>query len=95
MYAVTLGALLPGAIAGWKRMDRSFRATGLVIVAATVGSNLAISLSGEVRNIVPAFIPLVVVNLKCLELFFKDSGIAPRITNQREADLPPLPRAQA
>jgi hypothetical protein len=64
MYAVTLGVLVPGAIAGWKQMDRSFRATGLVIAAATLGSNLAVSLFWEERNIVPLFIPMAVVNLR-------------------------------
>jgi hypothetical protein len=64
MYAVTLGALIPGAIAGWKLMDKSFRATCVVIAAATLGSNIAISLFWEERNIVPLFIPLAVVNMK-------------------------------
>jgi hypothetical protein len=66
MYAVTLGALVPGAIAGWKHMDKAFRATCIVIAVATLGANLAVSLFWEERNIVPLFIPLAVINLKYL-----------------------------
>lgn len=66
-YAVTLGVLIPGAVAGWKLMDKPFRATCLVIVVATLGSNLAVSLFWEVRNIVPALIPLAIVNLRYAE----------------------------
>jgi hypothetical protein len=67
MFAVTLGALLPGTIAGWRLMDGPFRATCATLAAATLGSNLAIGLFWEERNIVPAFIPLAVVNLRYLQ----------------------------
>ena len=67
MYAVTLGALLPGAIAGWRLVDRPFRATCITLAVATLGSNLTIGLFKEERNIIPAFIPLAVVNLKYLQ----------------------------
>ena len=79
MYAVTLGALLPGAVAGWRLMDGSFRATCITIAVATLGSNLAFSLFWEERNIVPAFIPLAVVNLKYLQtrLRRENDGLKP------------------
>jgi hypothetical protein len=64
MYAVTLGALIPGTVAGWRLMDKSFRATCIVIAAATLGSNIAFSLFWEERNVVPLFIPLAIVNMK-------------------------------
>lgn len=66
-YLVTLGALLPGAVLGWRLMDGSFRITCLLITVAVIVSSLVFSWLGEVRNLLPAFVPLAVVNLKYLE----------------------------
>lgn len=67
MYFVTLGALMPGAIAGWRLVDQAHRAICIIILVATLGTNLFVSLMWEVRNIVPAFIPLAILNFKYIE----------------------------
>lgn len=70
LYLASLGVLLPGAMLGWRLMDRPFRLTCLLVTAALVVSSILYSWLAEVRNLVPAFIPLVVINLRYLESVF-------------------------
>jgi len=67
MYAVTLGLLMPGAAAGWRYFDRGFKATTLIVTVGVVVSSLIFSWLSEVRNLVPAFIPLAVATVKGVE----------------------------
>ncbi|PTX91224.1 hypothetical protein DB354_21570 [Opitutus sp. ER46] len=79
MYAVTIGALLPGAVAGWRHIDAAFRATCVTVVLGTIASNLFISLMWEVRNVVPAFIPLAILNFRYLETVLARGTATPRL----------------
>lgn len=67
MYVATFGALLPGTILGWKYMDRGFKASAIIIVSAMIVSSTVFSWLSEVRNMVPAFVVLAVVNVVYLE----------------------------
>lgn len=67
MYLATLGVLAPGAALGWRLMDRAFQATCIVVTASVLVSSLLFSWLAEVRNLVPAYIPLAIVNLKYVE----------------------------
>ncbi len=68
MFLVTFGLLAPGAILGWKYMDRPFRATTIVITLSVILSSLVFSWLVEVRNNVPAFLPLAIATMKYLEV---------------------------
>lgn len=74
LYLVTLGALLPGTIAGWRLMDRAFQRTTITVVAAVVISSLLFSWLHEVRNLVPAFIVLAIVNARYLSSAWQPPG---------------------
>lgn len=66
-YLLILGVLVPGAVLGWRLMDRAFRWTCLLLVVAMVISSIMFSWMTEVRNLVPAVFPLIVVNIRYLE----------------------------
>lgn len=66
-YLVTFGALLPGTVLGWRLMDRGFQLTCAVLLVSLFVSSLLFSWLTEVRNYVPAFLLLVIVNLRYLE----------------------------
>jgi hypothetical protein len=66
-YLATLGLLAPGAFLGWRLMDPAFKGTLVIVTVSVVVSSLLFSWLAEVRNLVPAFIPLAVVNLKYVE----------------------------
>jgi hypothetical protein len=74
LYLATLGVLLPGAALGWRLMDRAFRSTCLLVTIAVVVSSLLFSWLVEVRNLIPALIPLAIVNLKYVETRWLDKG---------------------
>jgi hypothetical protein len=62
IYFAAYGALLPGAILGWKYMDIPFRLTALFVTAAMLVSSLMFSWMSEMRNSMPAFVLLAVIN---------------------------------
>ena len=70
MYVATFGSLLPGAILGWRYMDRSFQWTAMMIIVTTVVSSVLFSWMSEVRNMTPAYAVLAVVNVVYLERTF-------------------------
>lgn len=74
LYLVSLGALLPGAIAGWRLLDRATRWTAITIVSAMVLSSLLFSWLHEIRNLVPAFIVLAVINARYLAHLFSNAS---------------------
>lgn len=75
LYLVSLGALLPGAIAGWRLVDRALRWTTITLVLAMIGSSLLFSWLHEVRNLMPAFIVLAVINARYLEHLFSGANL--------------------
>jgi hypothetical protein len=66
-YLFALGVLIPGAVLGWRFMPRSYRWTCLLVTAALVVSSAFFSWLNEARNLVPAMILLLIVNMKYLE----------------------------
>lgn len=66
-YLFALGVLIPGAVLGWRFMPRSYRRTCLLVTAALVVSSAFFSWLNEARNLVPAMILLLVINMKYLE----------------------------
>ena len=68
LWLVSLGLFLPGTLLGWRWLEPAFKATALVMTFALVLSSLFFSWLREVRNLVPAFIPLAVASLKYLEV---------------------------
>jgi hypothetical protein len=66
-YVFTLGLLLPGAVIGWRLMDRRFQFTCIVLTSALIISSALFSWLQEVRNLVPALIMLLVINVKLME----------------------------
>lgn len=75
MYLATFGALLPGAILGWKYLDRPFRRTATTVVVATLGSSILFSWLSEVRNMMPAFIVLAIANMVYLQKRLPDLSV--------------------
>ena len=75
-YGCTLGVVLPGAILGWKLMSRSFQGTTLLLTAALVVSSALFSWLNEVRNLMPALVLLLIINVRYLEhrYFRPDTG---------------------
>lgn len=71
LYLLTIGILVPGAVLGWRLMDRPFQWTCVLLVLAMVGSSALFSWMTEVRNLVPALFPLIVVNLRYAEEVFR------------------------
>lgn len=70
LYLASFGSLLPGTLLGWKLMDRSFHYVCLLVVLSVIVSSVFFSWLAEVRNMVPAFIVLAVVNMRYLESVF-------------------------
>ncbi|PTX92580.1 hypothetical protein [Opitutus sp. ER46] len=61
-FAISL-ALVPGAILGWKYLDREFQLTTTLTIIALVVSSLMFSWLSEIRNLMPAFMLLAIVNM--------------------------------
>lgn len=74
MYIASFGSILPGAIFGWRYMDRGFQWTAVTVVTTTIVSSVLFSWMSEVRNMTPAYAVLAVVNVVYLERTF-----APRL----------------
>lgn len=70
MYVAIAASLVPGAILGWKAMDRGFRWSFWVILAGTLLSSTVFSWLSEIRNMMPAFVMLAVVNAAWLHRKF-------------------------
>ena len=70
-YVFSLGIFVPGAVWGWKWMDRSFRLTCLVVTAGVVISSAMFSWLTEVRNLVPAVVMFAIVNVKAVERYLQ------------------------
>ena len=67
LYLLTLGVLIPGAVLGWNLVPGAFKATCIVVALSVVVSSLFFSWLHETRNLVPAFFPLAVINMKYIE----------------------------
>ena len=67
LYFFTVGISSLGAMLGWKYMDRSFKLTTLFLGGALFISSLIFSWLAEVRNMVPALLPLIVAFVKYIE----------------------------
>lgn len=70
-YAFSLGVFVPGAVWGWRWMDRPFRLTCLVVTAGVVISSAMFSWLSEVRNLVPAIVMLAIVNVNAVERYLQ------------------------
>ncbi len=70
LYLASIGVLLPGTVLGWRLMDRTFQITCVVIVVAMIVSSARYSWLAELRNLVPAFILMAVVNMRYLEKIY-------------------------
>jgi hypothetical protein len=68
LYLVSIGLFIPGAVLGWRYMDRPFKQTALLVTAAMVVSSLIFSWLAEVRNLMPAIFPLAVASMKYVEV---------------------------
>jgi hypothetical protein len=80
LYLLTLGTLIPGAVLGWKLMSEAFKATCIVVVSSVLVSSLYFSWLAEVRNLVPAFLPLAVINMKYIETRLRGGFLNPTET---------------
>jgi hypothetical protein len=69
-YLFSVGVLIPGTILGWRLMPPSFRWTCLLVTLSLVVSSAFFSWLNEVRNLVPAMILMLVVNMRYLESKF-------------------------
>jgi hypothetical protein len=70
LYLCTVGVLLPGACLGWKVMEIRFRATGVMLLAGLIVSSALFSWLAEVRNLLPAFVPMVIAGMTYVERRF-------------------------
>lgn len=66
-YVFSIGVFVPGAIWGWRLMDRAFRNTCLLVTAGVIVSSAIFSWLSEARNLVPAIVMLAIVNVKAVE----------------------------
>ncbi|HVU32163.1 MAG TPA: hypothetical protein VHE61_01930 [Opitutaceae bacterium] len=93
LYLASFGILLPGTVLGWRLMDRSFQITCLVVVVAMIVSSARYSWLAELRNLVPAFILMAVVNMRYLEAIYGAPTGSSRATGPIERgegpELPP------
>lgn len=75
----SVGVLLPGAVLGWRLVPRGFALNAAYITFCLVVSNAFISWLNEVRNLMPAMILLMIMNVKYLECrFIKNPAQAPQ-----------------
>ncbi len=66
-YLFSIGVLIPGAVFGWRLMDRRFQLTTLLLGATLIGTSAFFSWLNEVRNLFPAMIMLAIVNLRYVQ----------------------------
>jgi hypothetical protein len=71
-YLFSIGVFVPGAVLGWKWMDRPFQLTCLFVTAGVVISSAIFSWLWEVRNLVPAIVMLAIVNVRAVERYLQD-----------------------
>lgn len=67
MYVAAFAAVVPGTILGWRYMDRRFQLTAAVVIVSTLVSTLVFSWMSEMRNLMPAFVVMAIVNAAYLE----------------------------
>ncbi len=91
MYVALFGALLPGAIGGWRFMDRPFRWVAATVVIAALGSTLLFSWMSEVRNVMPAFIVLAILNVVWAERTLVPRAAAALVTRSSRASSASVP----
>ena len=72
--ALSLGVLLPGAVLGWRLMDRNYRLMAVLVSVSLIVSSLMFSWLHEARNFFPAMILLAIVNLRYVQCYIERDG---------------------